>query len=301
MFQQRTVISSVVLAAGVAAAAAGVAAERGDEAQRGRAVVAQEVGPAVRPDRQVIRLDGRGSQIGVMVSDLEQNEPAGVRIDDVDQDGPAERAGVKDGDVVVEFDGERVRSARQLTRLVQETPPGRSVKVTVLRGSARETLDITPESAQASWSVAFAEPGLRAEIDRGMRGLGDLPRLAEPMFNFRFDGAGPAMGRARLGVQVETLSDQLAGFFGVAGGGVLVSSVTEDSPAEKAGLKAGDVITSVNGTAVRDAGDLVDQLRGAASGGEVSLGVVRDKKATTIKATIERPRAERPTRSSRPA
>jgi serine protease Do len=300
MTQQRTVIFAVVLAAAVGAAAAGVTAERG-ETQRGRPVVAQEVGPGMGPDRQVIRLDGRGSQIGVMVSDLDQKEPSGVRVDDVDREGPAERAGLKDGDVVVEFDGERVRSARQFTRLVQETPSGRGVKVTVLRGGARETLDITPESAPAAWSMAFAEPGLRAELDRSLRGLGDLPQLAEPMFNFRYDGAGPAMGRGRLGVQVEPLSDQLAGFFGVTGGGVLVSSVTEDSPAEKAGLKAGDVITSVNGTPVRDAGDLVDQLRGAGSGGEVSLGVVRDKKATTIMATIEQPRATRPARSSRPA
>ena len=99
------------------------------------------------------------------------------------------------------------------------------------------------------------------------------------MFDFRFDGM-PGMGasRGRLGVQVETLCDQLAEYFGVKGGGVLVSTVTADSPAQKAGLKAGDVITAVNGTAVRDAGELVEELREAGDGGEVRLDIVRDKK-----------------------
>ena len=72
---------------------------------------------------------------------------AGVRIDGVDDDSPAAKAGLREGDVVVEFDGERVRSARQLTRLVQETPDGRAVKMTVTRGDARQTVEVTPEAA----------------------------------------------------------------------------------------------------------------------------------------------------------
>ena len=106
-----------------------------------------------------------------------------------------------------------------------------------------------------------------------------------------------AASRARLGVQVETLSDQLGEYFGVKGGGVLVSSVTAASPAEKAGLKAGDVITAVNGTAVRDAGELVEELREAGDGREVRLDVVRDKKTTTVTATLEpAARSRRPPR-----
>ena len=75
-------------------------------------------------------LDGRGSQLGVMVSDVDAKAPTGgVKIDEVNEDSPAEKAGIKAGDIVVEYDGERVRSARQFTRLVQETPEGRTVAI----------------------------------------------------------------------------------------------------------------------------------------------------------------------------
>ena len=293
MRYQRTIILGGILAAAVGVAVAGVAAQR-----NGRDSV------FIGPDGagRAIRLDGRGSQIGVLVSDPDAPATAGVRIDGVDEDSPAAKAGVKEGDVVVEFDGERVRSARQLTRLVQETPDGRTVKMTVTRGGARQTLDITPASSSAAWSVNFDGPELHAEIERGLRDFRGLPERGGPMFDFRFDGVpGMAASRARLGVQVETLSDQLAEYFGVKGGGVLVSAVTADSPAAHAGLKAGDVITAVNGKAVRDAGELVDELREAGDGREVRLDLVRDKKATTVTATLEPPAAPRQRRSPRPA
>jgi serine protease Do len=285
MRYQRTFIFGTLLVAIVGVAVAGVGAQRnGDTQERGPGDAA----------RRAIRLDGRGSQIGVMVSDPDA-AGSGVRIDAVDDDSPAAKAGVKEGDVVVEFDGERVRSDRQLTRLVQETPDGRTVKMTVTRGSARQTLDITPASTATAWSFRFDGPELRAEIERGLRDFRGRPDRGGPMFDFRFDGMpGPGASRGRLGVQVETLSDQLAAYFGVKGGGVLVSSVTADSPAQKAGLTAGDVITAVNGTAVRDAVELVEQLRDAGDGGAVRLDVVRDKKNTTVTATLERPAARAP-------
>ena len=289
MRHQRTIILGGILAALVGVAVAGVAAQR-----KGRD------GVFVGPDGagRAIRLDGRGSQIGVLVSDPDAPAATGVRIDGVDEDSPAAKAGVKEGDLVVEFDGERVRSARQLTRLVQETPDGRTVKMTLERGGARQTVDITPAASATAgaWSLQV-EPEFRAELERGMRGLRELPELGGPMFDFRFDGMpGIAAARGRLGVQVETLSDQLAEYFGVKGGGVLVSGVTAESPAQKAGLKAGDVITAVNGTAVRDAGELVDELREAGDGREVRLDVVRDKTSTTVTATL----APAPARSRRP-
>lgn len=254
-------------------------------------------------DRQVIRLDGRGSQLGVMVSDLDDPKESGVRVDEVDSDSAAGKAGVKAGDIVVEFDGERVRSARQLTRLVQETPAGRQVKLIVRRGNDRQTLDVTPEAREAFvWNGRDMGVDIEREIERGLEhGLRDLPRRGEPFFNFRLDGMPALAGRARLGVQIENLSDQLAAYFGVKDGGVLVAGVTADSPAAKAGVKAGDVITKVNGEAVKDGRELVEALGDVNDDGAVTLEVVRDKKTTTLKATIERPRPARPVRSARPA
>ena len=134
------------------------------------------------------------------------------------------------------------------------------------------------------------------------RGLRDLPERIEPFFNFHFDGGIPAMGaRGRLGVQVEGLSDQLATYFGVKEGGVLVAGVTAESPAAKAGVRAGDVITKVNGSAVKDPGDLVQALGDVKDDGAVTLDLVRDRKATSLKATIEPRRPSRPARAGRPA
>lgn len=256
-------------------------------------------------DRQVIRLDGRGSQIGVMVSDPEGTADQGVTIDRVDEASPAAKAGLKDGDRVVEFDGERVRSTRQLTRLVQETPSGRTVKMVVHRGADRRTLDITPEADRVAAFDRRVEPGLELDLDRDLeRGLRDLPQRLEPFLNFerRFDGIPSLMGRGRLGAQVQPLGDQLAEYFGAKDGGVLVAGVTADSPASKAGLKAGDVITKVNGAAVKDTAALMNALGDVKDDGAVTLDIVRDRKASTVKATIEAPRTRtRPTRGTRPA
>lgn len=328
MRRQRMAIVAGLLAATVTAVVAGVAARSNDEEQHGASPAAERGaqdrgGRAERgdrrerivvapSDRRVIRLDGRGSQLGVMVSDSDDATRPGVRIDGVDEGSAAAKAGAKEGDLVVEFDGERVRSARQLTRLVQETPSGRMVKMSVLRGSARQTLDVTPESSPAgfSWNGrdgVDVQAELRGDVARDIerdveRGLRDLPRRGQPMFDFRFDGRLPGMGgRGRLGVQVESLSDQLADYFGAGSGGVLVSSVTKESPAEKAGLKAGDVITTVNGTSVRDAAELVEELLDVKDGAEVSIGILRDKKASVVKATFTQPQRTRSLRPMRPA
>ena len=76
-------------------------------------------------------LDGRGGQLGVTVQDLDADglksaagATSGVAIEDVDQDSPAAKAGVREGDIVVDVDGDRVRSARQFSRLIQETADG---------------------------------------------------------------------------------------------------------------------------------------------------------------------------------
>ena len=256
-------------------------------------------------DRQVIRLDGRGSQIGVLVSDPETAAEQGVKIDRVDDGSPAAKAGVHQGDRVVEFDGERVRSTRQLTRLVQETPSGRAVKMVVQRGGDRRTLDITPEADRLASFDRRVEPGLELDIEREVeRGLRELPQRIEPFLNFNWrDGGLPGpMSRGRLGVQVQPLNDQLAEYFGARDGGVLVAGVTADSPASKAGLKAGDVITKVNGASVKDTGELMEALGDVKDDGAVTLDIVREKKASTVTATIERPRTTtRSTRGMRPA
>ena len=250
--------------------------------------------PPLPPDRRMLMLEGRGSQIGVVVRDGAADAP-GVHVDAVDADSPAERAGVRAGDVITEFDGERVRSARQFTRLVQETAPGQRVSLSVQRAGQRQALQVTPEDRVTSWAPNIDADEIRREVERSLEGLRDLPHMIDaPGFRFRMES--PTGPRGRLGVQVERLTPQLEAYFGAAEGGVLVAEVTQGSAAEKAGLKAGDVITAVNGTSVRDAGDLVEELREAGAGAQVEVRVVRDRATITLKATLEpagRPQAPR--------
>ena len=263
-----------------------------------------------RPD--VMVLDGRGSQLGVMVSDLDVKAAAsGVKVDDVNPDSPAEKAGIRAGDVVVDYDGERVRSARQFTRLVQETPEGRTVTIGLLRDGKKQTVNATPENGRMTWNFGPEMDRAFREAERGFRF-----EVPPPNFDFHFDdrdGRGPRrfeyrmpnelmpfMGRSRgrLGVTVQSLTPELEEYFGAKNGGALVSSVTRESAAEKAGIKAGDVIVSINGRSVDDSDDLIQELEGL--DGDVTIVVVRDKKEMTLKATLERPRSTTPRAGSRP-
>jgi S1-C subfamily serine protease len=277
--------------------------------------------PGQRADRNMMVLDGRGSQLGVMISDLDAKAGTGVRIDEVNEESPAEKAGLKVGDVVVEFDGERVRSARQFTRLVQETPEGKSVAIALLRDGKKQTVNATPENGRMTWNFGpDVERALR-EAERGTRAY----RFDMPNFEFRLDDRErnrdnrepryfeysvppgnvmpmpmPFMGRSRgrLGVQVQSLTRDLEEYFGATNGGALVSGVTPDSAASKAGIKAGDVIVSINGRGVRDSDDLISELDNIT--GEATIVVLRDKKEMTLKATIEAPATTKPRAGSRP-
>jgi len=268
------------------------------------AVSAQSVRVQTAPGSggaRVMTLDGRGAQLGVMVSDLDAKTAGttvGVKIDDVNGDSPAEKAGIKPGDVVVEYDGERVRSARQFTRLVQETPEGRSVKIALMRDGKRQVVDATPETGAMTWNMINPDR-LREDMERGMRGFSfDMPekhfeyRVPEPVMPFALSSRG------RLGVTVQSMTRDLEEYFGAKNGGALVSSVTPESAASKAGIKAGDVIVSVNGHSVRDSDDLMREIGELT--GEVTVVVVRDRKEVTLKATMEPWRPATPRAGSRP-
>jgi len=295
-------------------------------AMAGLAVLAVAAAPSVygqnRPEsraRVLSVLDGRGGRIGVSARDLDaaeadrQKVQGGVLIDDVQPDSPAEKAGLKRSDIIVEFDGEHVRSARQFSRLVQETAPGRAVKATILRDGRRSDVQVTvSDGRMTDVFMGGGADRLREQLmdeapDRLREHFGDLGSLGDwgrfgpnlPFnFNFDFDLPGQMSSRGRLGVTVDELTNQLGTYFG-AQEGVLVAAVAEGSAGDKAGLKAGDVITSVNGQRVRSRQDLSQALRDVKDDGEVTIGIVRDKKESSVKAKLEA-RAGRTSRT-RPA
>lgn len=227
-----------------------------------------------------LSLEGPGASIGVTVTD-QSGDAAGVVIESVQEGTPATRAGLQKGDVIFEFDGERTRSARQFTRLVRETPPGRSVKMTVMRAGSKRTVDITPEPRDSVTMQRF--PQITGDA------LRLLPREYRD-FDFNLNGQGFfgeglfGSGR-RMGVMVAPLSDQLAAYFGVKEG-VLVSEVLDSTPAASAGLKAGDVITAANGRSVQSTADLTREVRDTEAGSAIELRITRDRKETTMKVTM---------------
>jgi serine protease Do len=256
--------------------------------------LAVEQGPGTR---RLAIMAGRGVELGVTIRDLDGDQlkaGSGAVVENVREGSAAEKAGFKKGDVIVEFDGEHVRGQRHLQRLVSETPEGRTVKAAVMRDGKRVDLSVTPATGEraARDNFEFFVPGPDHMPMPGMPGdrfeyFSDMPHI-QP---FRKGDGFFAPGRGRLGIGIESLSPQLAEYFGTKGG-VLVTSVQPDSPAAKAGLKAGDVITSIEGKDVSDSGDLIDVVRRADDGSSLNLGYVRDKKAGKTTATLEK--AEKP-------
>jgi serine protease Do len=238
--------------------------------------------------------DGRGARIGASVTsedaaDSKEAKP-GVTIETVDPGGPADKAGIKAGDVVTDFDGERVRSVRQFLRLVQETTIGRSVPVVLSRAGQRVTVNVTPERAGFGDDFGFrylATPRALPAVPPtppSPPSPARAPRLvapAAPLELFGLLGSG-----RRLGVTIENLDTQLAEYFGVKDG-VLVKSVAADSAGAKAGLKAGDVITAVNGRKVYDSSDVTRALDRTEDNGDVTIEITRDKRTQTLKGKLE--------------
>ena len=239
-----------------------------------------------------------GSQIGVSIRDVEESDvtreklasQAGAVIEDVRSDSPAAAAGMKAGDVVVSFAGETVRSARQLSRLIEESPEGRAVDVVVMRNGsgARVTLKVTPKAADSVFHGLDLAP-LRERMQRfNFESFPERFRVTVPQMEHRFGNLDDSFvffdrGRTRLGVGVQELTPQLAEFFG-AKDGVLVTSVDEGTAARTAGLKAGDVVTSIDGRVVTSTNEFMRRL--SAASGEVTVTIVRDKKEQTLKVRI---------------
>jgi serine protease Do len=245
-----------------------------------------------RPGNVPFAFFNEGSRIGASVRDLDPAEAdrqkltGGAVVEEVRPDSPAARAGLRRADVIVTFDGEQVRSVRQFTRLVQETPSGRSVKATIVRDGQRSDIQLTPTEDRRAGMVIDGERVRERVEDFAAR---------FPEFSLDMDIDPLGMSRGRLGATVSALGDQLAAHFG-AKEGVLITAVADGSAAQKAGLKAGDVITAINSERVASPAQLTRALRNVADDAELTVGIVRDKKETTVKAKLESrlPRSARP-------
>lgn len=251
---------------------------------------------------RAFRMSWGGPRLGVSLADLSGDDRTRLKVGDergalvkeVEDGSPADKAGLKADDVIVRFDGEAVRSSAQLSRLVRETPPGRTVPIEVNRGGATQRLTATLEEARG-----FGRLGDLEDLHVEMPPVPPLPAMPpvppiEPLLRERFDRPQWNLfvdRPARLGIRYQELTDQLARHFNVEKGSLLVSHVDADSPAAKAGLKAGDIIVKVDGKAVSRGQDLRERVASADSGAQITLGVLRD--GTPVDVTVTLPTRER--------
>ncbi|HEX3184149.1 MAG TPA: PDZ domain-containing protein [Pyrinomonadaceae bacterium] len=221
------------------------------------------------------------------------SSPRGVGITRVVPGSPAEKAGLRKDDVILRLDGENITSVRKLNRLVSEIAPDQSVKVSVSRGGAEQEVTATIAKRDNS-SMAQDYFQLQPRVwkwegnPKEFKNFKwDFPMGEKFNFDFGKDGDFTFMlnNSRRIGVSTMQLTKQLAEYFGIADGkGVLVTSVTEDSPAAKAGVKAGDVITAIDGEAVDSPGDLARAINSKKEG-DVTLTVIRNRSQQTFRVT----------------
>jgi C-terminal processing protease CtpA/Prc len=230
-----------------------------------------------------------GVEIQEVTSDRAKNPKLpgerGVLVERVVSDGPAAKAGLKDNDVVTEINGQRVEGTMQFRRMIHEIPAGRSVQLTVWRDGRAQTLNVTlgkAEDRHSAWMKAA--PGTFAFRVPDIPDTIEIPNLPQMDWGGMFS---PGM-RPGLGIDAEDLNGQLGAFFGAPDGeGVLVREVNPGSPAEKAGLKAGDVITKIEGERIRSIGDLHEKLAAKREDKTVKLGILRNRSEMSL--TVELP------------
>jgi len=283
----------------VGAAAATLAARPAPEAPQPPAEPATpRPGRAPRPphDRMLFFSSG-GSWLGVSIADvtaervkeLGLKEEMGAEIKSVMPGSPAEEAGLEKEDVILEYQGERVAGAAQLTRLVKETPAGRTVTLDVSRGGSVRSVKVKVSEQEGSDRKRIVK---RIEIPNIEIPPIEIPEIDMPDIPM-FEGIPSTF---RLGVSVEDLTGQLGEYFGVKNGdGVLVRSVKKGTPADAGGLRAGDVIVKVDGERIADSSDLRSAMR-ARRGKTFPIGVMRDRRETSVTVTL--PKRETPPEDS---
>jgi len=251
------------------------------------------------PGNVEVLLDSEGpSWLGVEALEVtpenvkEYKLPAerGVVVGSVAPESPASKSGLAETDVITEVDGQRVEGAAQFRRIIREIPAGRTVQLTIWRDGRAQTIRATLGKAEDNHRAMLkAAPGAftfrMPEVE-----IPDMPEVP----GMEWDNGDMMVfpdSHPRLGIDAEDINGQLGSYFGAPDGeGVLVRSVNAGSVAEKAGMKAGDVITKFNGDRIRSLGDLREKLAAKNDGKPAHLAVLRNKSEVTL--TVDLPAGE---------
>ena len=221
----------------------------------------------------VVAVAQEGGWLGISIQDLtaglkeamDYESDVGVVVNDVEENSPAEKAGIKEGDIIIEYDGKTISNTGNLIRKVRASDPGDEVEIVVLRKGKEETL-----------TVSIGEVSKRRKIfkERKSEKKPQVLKIKEGTHGW-------------LGIHLQDLNDQLGEYFGVSNGqGALITEVIDESPAERAGLQAGDVIVSYGGKDIDNADELVKAVHDTEVGQEVEITVRREKRSRMFRVEI---------------
>lgn len=254
-----------------------------------------------RVQRMAFGIPSESSYLGVQTENISKenfskyglSNVRGVGIDSIVKDSPAAKAGLQKGDVIIKFEGEDVSSVNKLTRLIAETAPDHTAKLTIFRDDGEREITVTlgkRELPQFQGGNFTFENMVPLPALRGMQTV-PMPPPGNGDSNNNFIWRSGA--NRQIGVGVTSLTKQLGDFFGIAGGkGLLINNVRENTPAAKAGLKAGDVIVEIDG---KPAGTMTDLIRAVneKTEGNVTVTFIRDRNRQTVSVTPETVKQEK--------
>ena len=256
-------------------------------------------------DSYQILVDADGAYLGVRLTEETEHSDGGARVTHVVDNSPADEAGIREDDIIVEFDGRPVRGPATFTKRIGACEPGGEVSIKVVRDGQPKSLRVVLGSRsvfsgvtpQWSWDGdewrAWQE-SMKSEVESLGQRLGRSYSFTLPEGN-RDMSFFVDWGRPKLGVQlVETTPELREHLGGGKDEGVLVSKVLSGTPAARAGLVVGDLIVTVDGESVAS----VDELRAALGdkeGQTFPVVVVREHRRVSLEVTITEPEGLRPT------
>lgn len=215
--------------------------------------------------------------LGVYLNDLDEDDykkkeipdQYGVLIDKIVKDGPADKAGIKDGDIIKEIDKEKIYTSDQVSKMLGTKSIGQQVNVQVVRKGKNK--EFTVELGEKDYGLEFFFG------DESFEFINDPGNVLVYRY---FDKTGKW-----LGIKPMELNDQLIESYGIPNG-VMIKEVIADTPAEEAGLKAGDIIIKIEGNVINKSGDISEIISEKEAGEEVDIELQRDKKIKTIKVKV---------------
>ena len=199
----------------------------------------------------------------------------GVVIRSVVPDSPAEEAGIEKGDIILQFNNRKLHDADDLYRLMRRSDSGDEVELVIVRDGEKKELEIVLGSPDEDEGF---------DLEKTIIKKGRFPKTFTKSYSSHFS----SLADTYIGVTLEDLNEQLGEYFGIENGeGALVTEVLEDSPAGKAGLKAGDVIIKAGDKKIEELADVQNVVRKADEGDKLEFTVIREKKEKEIAVIVE--------------